>query len=130
LRVDQVLEVVDEFDVLNVPGSHRSVLGVTPIRHRLVPLVRLASLITGSEPPETRGDAAVLARCLGSLVAFEVDDVEELVMEAPRPAPEAWRLPWAAGVIRHEGQLMPIVDLDVLAERLISGELEKQHGRG
>ncbi len=120
LSVDQVLQIVDEVDVLRAPGSHRSVVGVTPMGGRLVPLVRLVSLITDKEPAEKRGDTVILAKCLGSLLAFEVDDVEGLVSETPRPVPESWRLPWATGVIQHGGRLTPVVDLDVLAERLVS----------
>jgi len=130
LDVDQVIEVLDECDVLRVPGSNSSVLGVTTVRQRPVPLVRLASLITGSEPKEQRGQVAVLAQCRGAVVAFEVDDVEELVAETPQRVPEAWRLPWALGVIRYRGNLVPIIDLDVLAERLLPGELESRDAHG
>jgi chemotaxis signal transduction protein len=128
--VDQILEVIDDFEVLSAPGSHRAVLGVTPSRDRLVPLVHLAALIESTDPPEERGDAAVLARCSGSLVAFEVDDAEELVLEAPVPVPDAWQLPWASGVVRHRGELIPIIDLDILAERLMpdDAEIAGDHG--
>jgi purine-binding chemotaxis protein CheW len=124
LRVDQIIEVVDEFEVMKAPGVHPAVMGVTPMRRRLVPLVQLAALIADGDASEASSGVAVLAHCLGSLVAFEVGDVEEVVRDAPLPVPDTWQLPWASGVVRHEGELIPVVDLEVLAERLVARESE------
>ena len=119
LRVDQVLEVVDGFELRLAPATHESVRGVTPLRGRLIPVVQLAALLGKRPPPPMLGGTAVLARCSGSLVAFEVDDAEELVAECPLPVPDAWRLPWASGVGRFRGDLIPIIDLEILAGRLM-----------
>ena len=121
LRVDQVLEVVDGFELRRAPATHESVRGVTPLRGRLIPLVQLAALLGNRPAPPTVGGTAVLARCSGSLLAFEVDDAEELVAESPLPVPEVWRLPWASGVGRYRGDLIPIIDLEILAGRLMPG---------
>ncbi len=121
LRVDQVLEVVDGFELRRVPAAHESVRGVTPLRGRLVPLVQLAALLGNRPAPPALGGTAVLARCSGSLVAFEVDDAEEVITESPLPVPEGWRLPWASGVGRYRGNFIAIIDLEILAGRLMSG---------
>ncbi len=119
LRLDQVLEVVEDFEVSAAPGVHPAVRGVSQLRDRPVPLVHLASLIANEPVPVSKTETAVLARCLGSQVAFEVDDAESVVDETPAPVPDAWRLPWVCGVVRLEGGLVPIIDLDVLGERLV-----------
>ena len=51
LRVDQVVEVVEDFERLDAPGSHPAVMGVMPVRQGLVPLVRLAALIEDGDGP-------------------------------------------------------------------------------
>ena len=120
LRLDQVLEVVDGFEVSPAPCVHASVRGVTRMRDTSVPLVNLASLIADEPAPPERGDTAVLARCAGSLVALELEDAEAVVTEEPGAVPDAWQLPWVFGVVRKEGPPMPVIDLDILGERLMS----------
>jgi chemotaxis signal transduction protein len=118
LRLDQVLEVVDGFEVSPAPRIHSSVRGVTTMRERSVPLVHLASLITNDPAPQEMGRTAVLTRCSGSLVAFEVDDADAVTTEEPDQVPDAWQMPWVCGVVREEGGIVPVMDLDVLGERL------------
>jgi len=118
LRLDQVVEVVDGFEVSSAPSVHGSVRGVTRMREKSVPLVHLASLITDGPAPDVRSETAVLAHCMGSLVAFEVDDAESVATEQPGTVPDAWHRPWVYGVVKVGGTLTPVVDLDVLGERL------------
>jgi chemotaxis signal transduction protein len=120
LRLDQVLEVVDGFEVSAVPAVHAAVRGVTQMRRQSVPLVNLSSLIANSSPPKNITDTAVLTRCLGSLVAFEVDDADAVADDETVVVPDAWQLPWVCGVIRREGSLVPVLDLDILGERLVA----------
>ena len=51
-------------------------------------------------------------------VAFEVDDADDVVREAALPVPPGESLPWASGVARRRGALIPILDVDALGERL------------
>jgi hypothetical protein len=78
----------------------------------------------GASPrcPAERGQAAVLVQ-LGAgeglrQVAFEVDDADDVVREAALPVPRGESLPWAAGVARRKGALVPILDLDALGDRI------------
>jgi chemotaxis signal transduction protein len=119
--LDQVLEVVDGFEVSLAPSVHASVRGVTRMRGKSLPLVHLASLIANDAAPEKRGDTAVLGRCAGSLVAFEIDDADAVASDEQEAVPDVWRLPWVRGVVRKEGTIVPVIDLDVLGERLTSG---------
>jgi hypothetical protein len=52
-------------------------------------------------------------------VVLEVDDAEAVLPETPKPVPEGWRIAWASGFLEGE-RVIPIVDVDVLAERLSS----------
>ena len=121
LKLDQVIEVVDGFEVSLAPSVHPSVRGVTQLRGKSVPLVHLASLIANAAAPLERHDTAVLGRCAGSHVAFEIDDADAVTADEQEAVPDAWQLPWVHGVVRKEGTIVPVIDLDVLGERLTSG---------
>ncbi len=113
-----VLEVGDLGDVLDVPRTLAAVRGVTPVRGRLVPLIHLGALLGERAPPAERGRAAVLVELGSRHVAFEVDDADDVVREAALPVPRGESLPWAAGVARRRGALVPILDLDALGDRI------------
>jgi chemotaxis signal transduction protein len=122
LPLGRVVEVGDLGDVLDVPRALAAVRGVTPLRGRLVPLVHLGALMGDRAPPPERGRTAVLVE-LGAgegrrQVAFEVDDADDVVREAALPVPRGESLPWAAGVARRRGALVPILDLDALGDRI------------
>jgi len=112
LPLARVLEVGDLGEVLEVPR------GLTPLRGRLVPLVHLGALLGERPPPAERGHTAVLVALGERSVAFEVDDADDVVREAMLPVPGGESLPWAAGVARRMGTLVPILDLDALGDRI------------
>ena len=120
LPVARVHEVGDLGQVMDVPRSVAAVRGLTPLRGRLVPLVHLGALLGDRAPPAERGRAAVLVELRGRFVALEVDDADEVVREDPLPVPRGQSLPWAGGVARHRGAggLVPILDLDLLGDRM------------
>ena len=126
LRVDQVLEVADGFEVYPAPSTHPAVRGVTPMRDRLVPLVHLAALLTNGTPAPDLGRTVVLAKAGDTLLALEVDDADEVVPDPLEPVPEAWQLPWAAGVAERGGMLIPVVDIESLVERLTPAAVSEQ----
>jgi purine-binding chemotaxis protein CheW len=118
LPLERVVEVADLTEVLDVPRAGVAVRGLTPLRGRLVPLVHLGALLGLQAPPPERGRAAVLLELAGRLVAFEVDDADEVVRVAPLPLPDDESLPWAVGVAPRGDGLVPILDLDALGERI------------
>jgi chemotaxis signal transduction protein len=122
LPLARVLEVGDLADVLTVPRALAAMRGLTPLRGRLVPVVHLGALLADRSPPDERGRAAVLVE-LGAgegtrRVAFEVDDADDVVREPSLPVPPGESLPWASGVARRRGTLVPILDLDALGDRI------------
>lgn len=122
LPLARVLEVGDLGEVLDVPRTLPAVRGVTPLRGRLVPLVHLGALMGNRPPPPEHGHTAVLVEFGAGeglrQVAFEVDDADDVVREAALPVSPGESLPWAAGVARRRGALVPILDLDALGERI------------
>jgi chemotaxis signal transduction protein len=118
LPLGRVLEVGDLGEVLEVPRVLQAMRGLTPLRGRLVPLVHLGALLGERPPPAERGQTAVLVAVGERRVAFEVDDADDVVREAVLPVPAGESLPWAAGVARRKGTLVPILDLDALGDRI------------
>ncbi|UCG85970.1 MAG: chemotaxis protein CheW [Gemmatimonadota bacterium] len=119
LAAHQVLLVADGFELYPTPSAHPAVRGVTPVRDRLVPLVDLARLLRDSAAAATDGETVVLVQAGDTLIALQVDDAHEVVSGILSPVPNAWRLPWASGVDERGDALVPILDMELLAERLV-----------
>jgi chemotaxis signal transduction protein len=119
LPLGPVLQVDDLGEVVEVPRILPAMRGLTPLGGHLVPLIHLGALLGSRTPPQQRGLATVLVD-LGRerLVALEVDDADEVVRETVLPAPPGESLPWASGVARREGRLVPILDWGVLEDRI------------
>lgn len=119
LPLGRVLEVSELGEVLDVPRVLPAMRGLTPVRGRLVPLVHLGALLGDCSPPPERGATAVLVD-LGKtrLVAFEVDDADEVVREAALPVPPGESFPWADGVAQRDGGLVPILDMALVEDRI------------
>lgn len=119
LPLARVLEVGDSGEVLAVPRRTPALRGLTPARGRLVPLIHLGALLGGRAAPLERGRSHVLVVLdAGRIAALEVDDADEVVREDPLPVPEGEDLPWASGVARRGTQLVPVLDLAAVEERM------------
>jgi chemotaxis signal transduction protein len=120
LPLGPVLQVDDVGEVLEVPSILPAMRGLTALAGRLVPLIHLGALLGNRAPPEERGLASVLVDLGGGerLVALEVDDADEVIRGAVMPAPPGESFPYASGVARREGRLVPILDWGVLEERI------------
>lgn len=117
LRLEVVREVVDVAPPRPVPARTTALRGVMPLRDRHCSLLHLASLLSGSAPPAALAETAVVVLVGGVAMALEVDDVEDVVESAATrvgAAPAAW----AEGVWRVGEELVTVLDLGVLAERL------------
>ena len=120
LPLGRVLQVDDLGDVLDVPHALAAMRGLTPLGGRLVPLLHLGALLGDRSPPAERGRTIVLVDVGAGerRVAFEVDDADEVVRDAVLPVPPGESFPWAAGVARRQGTLVPILDLAALEDRI------------
>ena len=120
LRLEDVRQVFDLESVHRAPRGHPAVVGLVQVGGRLVPLVHLGALLEGGETPQGHGATGVVTRCGDKLVVLAVHDADTVVREAPEPAPDGWDLPWAGAVARRNDVLIPVLDMDFLAERLMS----------
>lgn len=122
LEVAEVLEVVDLTATFAVPTHEPALRGVVAVRERLVPVVNLSAVLWGESTPPVRGDVGVLARAGRQRICLEVDSAEAVLAEAVVPVPAGESLPWAMGVARRDGTLVPILDLKALGARLLGGK--------
>lgn len=118
LPIEEVMEVVDDAKTETVPGAQHAVRGIARIRGRMVPVVHLEALLTGCSPPSERAHTVVVVRWGDRRVAFEVDDADAVVREVPVSVLPGARLPWISGVARYNDELIPILDMYALSERL------------
>jgi purine-binding chemotaxis protein CheW len=119
LGLADVREVVDVAPPRPVPARLAAMRGVMPLHARHVSLVHLASLISGGNPPFDVGDTAVVVEVGGAPLALEVEAVEAVVDRATDyvgAAPASW----ASGVWRVGTDLVTVLDLGVLTERLMN----------
>jgi len=121
LPVDGVLEVLPIEGLLLAPAVCPAVRGLLPAHDRLVPLAHLRALLDDAAVPEQRGEAAILVRWGARDVALEVDEAVDLLADVAVSAPAGWDVAWAMGVARVGDALLPVVDLEVLVERLLAG---------
>lgn len=117
LNLADVREVVDLAPPRPVPGRLAALRGVMPLHDRHVSLVHLAALIAGGPPPEAFSDTAVVVQLASAQLAFEVEDVEAVVDRATDYVGAA-PVSWATGVWRVGHDLVTVLDLNVLAERI------------
>lgn len=122
LEVAEVLEVVDLDATFAVPSREPALRGVVAVRERLVPVVSLSAVLWGGECPVVRGEIGVLTRAGRQRICLEVDDAEAVLAEDVVPVPAGETLPWAMGVARRNGALVPILDLKALGARLLGGK--------
>lgn len=122
LEVAEVLEVVDLAATFAVPTTDMAVRGVVAVRERLVPVVNLSTVLWGGDAPTLRGEIGVLARAGRQRICLEVDSAEAVLAEEVVPVPAGESLPWALGVARRDGMLVPILDLKALGVRLLGGK--------
>jgi len=122
LEVAEVLEVVDLASTFAVPTNEPALRGVVAVRDRLVPVVNLSAVLWGDASPAMRGEVGVVARAGRQRICLEVDRAEAVLAEVVVPVPAGESLPWAMGVARRDGTLVPILDLKALGARLLGGK--------
>jgi chemotaxis signal transduction protein len=119
LELSHVIAVTQLGEVRSVPVIEPAVRGLVAMQGRMVPLVHLASLLQGTAHPTEVGTTGVVILVEGKRVCLEVEEAEILLHEPALPVPAGETLPWATGVARHDGELVPLLDLSALSSRLL-----------
>lgn len=121
LDLEAVREVLDVASVPQpVPARTPALRGVIPHRDRFLSLLHLGALLSGGAPPATVGDTAVVVETARTAMALEVDDVEVVVDRGATYVGAAGSA-WTVGVWRVGTELVAVLDLGVLAERVTEG---------
>jgi chemotaxis signal transduction protein len=118
LPIDAVIEVADGATVVKLPSTGKGVRGVTQIRRRTMPVVSLHAVLRNEAPSAEFSGTVVLVETGAAVVAVEVDDAEEVVRDSGHPVPPGRNMPWALGIAEGRKELVPIVDLRVVKNRL------------
>jgi chemotaxis signal transduction protein len=121
LTLEHLIEVVDPGLPVGVPACQPAFRGLTTVRGRLVPLVHLGTLLDGGVCPAEVGEAGVVIAVGDRCICLEVETVDEVVREPALPVPAGETLPWALGVTRAPGGLVPVLDIPALGGRLAEG---------
>lgn len=123
--VGAVRHVVEIDRVHPAPAVHPAVVGVIAHAAAMVPLVALAGVLDRVAAGGAECSTAVLVETQGRLLALGVDGAHAVVRQQPSPKPPGWDVPWANGVARMGERLIPIVDLDIVADRLQAGSVRR-----
>jgi chemotaxis signal transduction protein len=118
LPVAAVEEVIVLDRVLAAPGAQPAVRGVAPVRDRLLPVAHLGALLDDAAGPGRRGNTGVVIATDGGRFVLEVDEAEDLVTLATEALPGGWRGLWATAALRRAGELIPVIDVTWLTDRL------------
>jgi len=121
LSLDHLVEVVDPGVPIGVPARQPAFRGLTTVRGRLLPLVHLGALLDGGACPAGVGSAGIVIAVGDRRICLEVEAAEEVVREPALPVPAGEALPWALGVTRVPGGLVPVLDIPALGGRLAEG---------
>ncbi len=121
LPLEHLVEVIDPGPAVPVPAREPALRGLANLRGRLIPLVHLGALLDGGTCPSAPGAAAVVISVNGRALCLEVEAVEEVTRGDVVPVPAGEALPWALGVVRADGGLVPILDVAALGSRLVEG---------
>ena len=121
LPIEEVVEVVDGAASEPIPGGQRAVRGIVKVRGQMLPVVHLGALLHDHTPPEKEAGTMVVTHCSDRRVAFEVDDADAVVRDLPIPVPPGGEWPWASGFARYHEALIPILNVELLGQRLVTG---------
>lgn len=121
IAVSSLREVARDLPFAPVPGVPYGIAGVVNLRGHVLPAIDIACLL--GLPAAPRAGMNIIAATGGtfySLVAEHCGNVVTLAPENLEPLPAAapqWHL-LAHRICRHEGRIMPVVDIEWLVEKI------------
>ena len=118
LPVSQLEGVAEPGPVTPVPSAEPALRGVGAVRGGTLPIVSLGALLEGSGADATPAQVMVIVAAGGVRLGLEVDAADIVLRGEAMPAPRDGSMPWARSVMRHEGALVPLLDLGALGARM------------
>ncbi|WP_242126020.1 chemotaxis protein CheW [Sphingobium sp. Sx8-8] len=117
----EVEAVVKLADISPVPGMGAHVAGLSALRSRVLTIIDVAALILGRRTPAEDRGHAIIADISGHSYGLMVDAVYDICQVPEGELPlrgqldPAW-LPYAGGIVEHEGQPYLLVSLSSFIE--------------
>ena len=117
----EVEAVVRLTDISPVPGMGAHVAGLSALRSRVLTIIDVAALITGTSTPESQRGLAVIANISGHSYGLMVDSVSDICPVAEGELPlrgqleRAWA-PYARAIVEHDGHPWLLVSLAAFIE--------------
>jgi chemotaxis signal transduction protein len=105
-----------------VPVLEQAIRGITAVQGSMVPVIHLGALLEGTACPPSSTGQGVLVSIEGRRLCLEVDDAELLVRDRVLSMAAGTNFPWACGVARHAGGLVPLLDLFALSSRFLEAD--------
>ncbi len=118
LPVAQLEGVAEPGPVTPVPTAEPALRGIGAVRGGTLPIVSLRALLDGSGLAGPPGEVMVIVAAGGVRLGLEVDAADIVLRGDPMPAAGGGPTPWARSVMRHEGALVPLLDLAALGARM------------
>ena len=118
LPVSQLEGVAEPGAVMPVPTSEPALRGVGAVRGTTLPIVCLRTLLGEPGAVGAPAEVMVIVAAGGVRLGLEVDAADIVLRGEPMPAPGDGSMPWARAVMRHEGALVPLLDLGALGARM------------
>jgi len=116
LPVAQLEAVTDAGDIAALPVAEPAMVGVATVRGETLPVISLARLLDTDASRDP--GVFVLVNAGGTRICLAVEDAETLSRGDVLPLPPDGATPWARAVLRDGEALVPLLDLEALAERL------------
>jgi chemotaxis signal transduction protein len=117
LPVSQLEGVAEPGSVMPVPTTEPALRGVGAVRGSTLPIVSLRALL-GESAAGAPAEVMVIVAAGGVRLGLEVDAADIVLRGEPMPTPGDASMPWARAVMRHEGALVPLLDLGALGARM------------
>lgn len=121
VELTKIREVVKASSIVRVPHSNPMVEGVMNLRGKVVPLIDLASYLGTSA--ESKNKILIYSLTDGKELGFVVDHVLGVARVDKRNVQSAefgQLSPVIKGFFVHDGSLIPILDLDRIAQEIAS----------
>jgi purine-binding chemotaxis protein CheW len=115
IEIHRLYEVLSYSPVTPMPGAPPFLEGVIDLRGDLVPVIDLRKKLGESECHHEMQTRILVVRMFQQKLAFIVDSADQVYttrVDAILPPPE--NSPWVLAVIKEQGELMMVLDLEKL----------------
>jgi purine-binding chemotaxis protein CheW len=121
-HIRQVVEIIKPLPLTRMPRTPEFVAGILNLRGQVFPVIDLKKRLNMPGDPSTEKTRIVKAEVDGEPVGFIVDEVREVLrvpldqLDPPPGIMESETAVYLSGVVRHQGRMILLFNLDALFE--------------